>query len=169
LSYRVLIVEDHERWRRCVRSVLERGAAWEIVAEAADGLAAVHIVEALKPDLILMDIGLPGLDGIGAARQILAQHPGSRILFVSEHQSPDIVQAALGTGARGYITKSDAARDLLPAMEAIVEGRSFVGARFGGLIVDLDTDRAAARETRRREVGLIGRNVADRRLDDPTI
>jgi DNA-binding NarL/FixJ family response regulator len=169
LSYRVLVVEDHERWRRCVRSLLERGAAWEIVAEVADGLEAVHIVEALKPDLILMDIGLPGLDGIGAARQILAQRPGSRILFVSEHQSSDIVQAALGTGARGYITKSDAARDLLPAMEAIVEGRSFVGARFGGLIVDLDTDRAAARETRRREVGLIGRNVADRRLDDPTI
>jgi DNA-binding NarL/FixJ family response regulator len=155
LSYRVLIVEDHERWRRHVRSVLERTPPWEIVAEAADGLEAVHTVDSLKPDLILMDIGLPGLDGIGAARRILADHPGSRILFLSEHQSSDVVQAALGTGARGYITKSDAGRDLLPAMEAIVEGRWFVGARFGGRIVDGATnDPAAARELRRHEAGL---------------
>ena len=154
MSYRVLVVEDHELWRRYVRSVLERAARWDVVAEAADGLQAVDTVDAFKPDLILMDIGLPGLDGIGAARRILARDPGSRILFVSEHQSSDIVQAALGTGARGYITKSDAARDLLPGMEAIVDGRWFVGARFGGRVIDPADDTAAARETRRHEAAL---------------
>ena len=154
MTCRVLIVEDHERWRRHVRSVLANATRWEVVCEATDGLEAVQNVEALTPDLILMDIGLPGLDGIQAARRIFVHNPDSKILFVSEHQSSDIVQAALGTGARGYIAKSDAARDLLPAMEAIVDGRWFVGARFGGRIFDAANDVASTGETRCHEVGL---------------
>jgi DNA-binding NarL/FixJ family response regulator len=152
--YRVLVVEDHEPWRRHVRSVLETPGRWEVVAEVSDGLLAVHTAEALTPCLILMDISLPGLDGIAATRRILARDPASRILFVSEHQSSDIVQAALGTGARGYVTKSDAARDLLPAMDAIVDGGWFVGARFGGRVFEPASDTAGARETRRHEAGL---------------
>jgi len=154
LTHRVLLVDDHEPWRHHVRCVLEKAARWEVVAEAADGLRALHRADALKPDLILMDISLPGLDGIRAARRILARDPDSRVLFVSEHQSSDIVHVALSTGARGYITKSDAGRDLLPAMEAIVGGGWFVGARFGGRVFHPGGDTAAASETRRHEVGL---------------
>jgi DNA-binding NarL/FixJ family response regulator len=154
LGYRVLVVEDHERWRRHLCSVLANAAGCEVIGAASDGREAVHKVETLKPDLILMDIGLPGVDGIEAARQVIAREPSSRILFVSEHQSSDIVQTALGSGARGYITKSDASRELLPAMAAIVKGRRFIGARFGGRSFDGAADMEAARELRHHEVGL---------------
>jgi DNA-binding NarL/FixJ family response regulator len=154
LGYRVLVVEDHERWRRHLCSVLANAAGCEVIGAASDGREAVHKIETLKPDLVLMDIGLPGVDGIEAARQVIARAPSSRILFVSEHQSSDIVQTALGSGARGYITKSDASRELLPAMEAIVQERRFVGARFGGRSFDAAADMEAARELRHHEVGL---------------
>jgi DNA-binding NarL/FixJ family response regulator len=154
LGYRVLVVEDHERWRRHLCSVLANAAGCEVIGAASEGWEAVQKIETLKPDLILMDIGLPGIDGIEAARQVIARDPRSRILFVSEHQSSDIVQTALRSGARGYITKSDAARELLPAMEAIVQERRFIGARFGGRSFEAATDMEAARELRHHEVGL---------------
>jgi DNA-binding NarL/FixJ family response regulator len=154
LGYRVLVVEDHERWRRHLCSVLANAAGCEVIGAASDGREAIHKIELLKPDLILMDIGLPGVDGIEAARQVIAREPSSRILFVSEHQSSDIIQTALGSGARGYITKSDASRELLPAMAAIVQERRFIGARFGGRSFDAAADMEAARELRHHEVGL---------------
>ena len=154
MIYRVLVVEDHERWRRHLCSVLARAAPWEVVGEASDGRHAVQKAASLKPDLVLMDIGLPSLDGLQAARRILAHDPRSKIVFVSEHQSLDILQAALATGARGYVTKSDAARELLPAMEAVIDGRWFVGARFGGRTAVAANDIAGTREMRRHEVGL---------------
>src|SRR3954453_18904807 len=140
LPYRVLVVEDHERWRRHLYSVLENAIGYEPIGAATHGIEALQKAQELKPDLILMDVGLPGLDGIEAARRIVERDPGSSILFVSEHQSSDLVQAALATGARGYINKSDAGRELLPAMEAVVHGRWFVGARFGGRSFDTTTD-----------------------------
>ena len=154
MRYRVLVVEDHARWRHHLSSVLGSAGQWELVGAAADGMEGLRKVDELKPDLILLDVGLPDLDGIEVSRQILSRHPSSRVLFVSEHQSSDVVQAALGSGARGYITKSDAGRELLPAMDAIVHGRRFIGARFGGRRFDLATDIAAVRELRRHETGL---------------
>jgi len=127
---------------------------WDVVGEASDGLDAIQKAGELNPDLILLDIGLPGLDGIQTARRILADSPRSRILFVSEHQSLDVVQAALGTGVRGYIVKSDVARDLLIAMDAIVDGRRFISARFGGRVFDAEHDVAVTREMRRHEAGI---------------
>jgi DNA-binding NarL/FixJ family response regulator len=126
LSYRVLLVDDYEPWRRYVDARVTSSPQWQIAGEAADGLDAVHKAEALRPDLILLDIGLPSLNGIAAARRILAHDPGSRILFLSENSSWDIVEAALSTGGRGYVLKSDAGSELLPAMESIVEGRQFL-------------------------------------------
>jgi CheY-like chemotaxis protein len=134
--------------------VLANAAGCEVIGAASDGREAVHQIEKLKPDLILMDIGLPGINGIEAARQVIARDPSSRILFVSEHQSPDIVQEALGCGARGYITKSDAGRELLPAIDAIVRGQWFMSARLGGRRFDTATDVDAARELRRHEAGI---------------
>src|SRR5262249_7027377 len=117
LRQRVLVVDDYEPWRRHVRSALDQQSRFQIIAEAADGLDAVRQARALEPDVILLDVGLPLLNGIEAARQIFGHNLRSRILFVSEHRSSDIAGAALDTGAHGYVVKSDAGRDLLPAME----------------------------------------------------
>jgi DNA-binding NarL/FixJ family response regulator len=123
--YRVLIVDDYEPWRRELCSAIEANGRWLLVAEAADGASAVEQARALRPDLILLDVSLPSLNGIEAAQRILAENPALRILFLSEHRSYDIVDAALATGARGYVVKTDAGRELLSAMEAVVAGRSF--------------------------------------------
>jgi DNA-binding NarL/FixJ family response regulator len=126
LIHRVLVVDDYEPWRRHVRSVLQSTIKWRIVGEAADGPEAIHKADTLKPDLILLDVGLPTLSGIKVAERILASNPAHRILFVSEHRS--LAEGALATGALGYIIKSDAAVELLPAMEAVSKGRRYVGA-----------------------------------------
>src|SRR5262245_16827029 len=123
--YRVLIVDDSEPWRRQLCSAIEANGRWLLVAEAADGASAVEQARTLRPDLILLDVSLPSLNGIEAARRILAENPASRILFLSEHRSFEIVDAAIAAGARGYVAKADAGNELLTAMEAVVDGRSF--------------------------------------------
>jgi DNA-binding NarL/FixJ family response regulator len=130
--YRVLVVDDYEPWRRHIESALQACPRWQVVGEAADGLDAVQKAQALQPDLILLDVGLPGLNGIEAARRILALDPDRRILFLSENRSWDIVEAALGVGGPGYVLKSDAGRDLLAAMDAVVEGRRFISRSLDG-------------------------------------
>jgi CheY-like chemotaxis protein len=129
---RVLVVDDYEPWCRYIASTLQDRARWQIVGEVSDGAEAVRQAAARRPDLILLDIGLPTINGIEAAHRILDHDRDARILFVSEHRSWDVAEAALGTGARGYVIKSDAGRELLPAMQAIVDGGRFVSAALGG-------------------------------------
>jgi DNA-binding NarL/FixJ family response regulator len=136
LKYRVLVVEDHEWWRRYIASALEQAARWEVVGAVSDGIEALQKARDLKPDVILLDVGLPGVDGIQAARRMLAHDPGVRILFVTEQRSLDVAEAALCAGARGYIVKSDVGRELLPAMDAVVDGGRFISAKLAGRIVD---------------------------------
>jgi DNA-binding NarL/FixJ family response regulator len=109
---RVLVVDDYEPWRRFVCSVLRSQPELEIVGEVADGLDALHKTEELHPDLIRLDVGLPTLNGIQTARQIRKIAPETRILFVSQESSPDVVCEAMRTSARGYVVKADAS-DLL--------------------------------------------------------
>jgi len=104
----------------------------QIIGEAVDGLEAIQKAQQLKPDLILLDIGLPTLNGIETARRIRELSPKSKILFVSENRSGDIVEEALRTGAGGYVVKSDAAGELLPAVEAVLKGKRFVSASLAG-------------------------------------
>jgi len=132
---RVLVVEDHAQWREHISSILENTGQWRVVAAVSDGAEAVRKAHELSPDFILLDIGLPTLNGIQAARQILAQCPRSRILFVSGHQSADIAEAALETGAQGFLIKSEIHRELLPAMNAILDGRRFVSERLAEHVV----------------------------------
>jgi DNA-binding NarL/FixJ family response regulator len=115
-TVRILIVDDCEPWRRAVRSILEQCKDSEVICEGSDGLEAVQKSAELQPDLVLLDIGLPNLNGMEAARQIRKVSPGSKILFLTSHDSPDLVQEALNIGALGFVTKSDAACDLLPAV-----------------------------------------------------
>ena len=131
-SVRILVVEDHELFRRFICSTLGEGSELQIIGEASDGLEAVRKAEELHPDLILLDIGLPSLNGIEAARRIHKLSPESKILFVSQESSADVVREALGTGASGYIVKTDAGRELLEGVRAVLRGELFVGARFAG-------------------------------------
>jgi DNA-binding NarL/FixJ family response regulator len=125
-SIRVLLVDDYEPWRRFASSTLQKKPGVRLIGEVADGLQAVQKSEELRPDLILLDIGLPTINGIEAARRIREKAPGSKILFFSEERSADVVQEVLQAGATGYVLKSDAALELLPAVEAVLQGKQFV-------------------------------------------
>jgi DNA-binding NarL/FixJ family response regulator len=125
-TVRVLVVDDYEPFRRFVSSTLGEKPALEIVGEPSDGLEAVRRAEELKPDLILLDIGLPTLNGFEVARQIRELAPESKIIFVSQESSSDVVQAALSLGAWGYVVKARAGSDLLAAVEAVLQGKHFV-------------------------------------------
>jgi len=131
-SVRVLVVEDHEPFRRFVCSTLEKRPEWQIVGQASDGLEAVQKAEELQPDLIVLDLGLPTLHGIEAARRIRKLSPESKILFVSQESSPDVVQKAFTLGALGYVVKAQAGSELLAAVDAVLEGRRFVSRGLTG-------------------------------------
>jgi DNA-binding NarL/FixJ family response regulator len=126
LSIRILVVDDFQDWRRQVGSLLQARLEWQVIAEASDGSDAVQKAEDLKPDLILLDIGLPKLNGIEAARRIRQVSPGTKIVFLSPNSDPEVVQAALSTGAEGYLHKAYAQSDLLPAIETVLRGQQFV-------------------------------------------
>jgi len=123
---RVLVVEDYGPFRQFISATLEKAPELQIVGEASDGLEAVRKAEDLQPDLIILDIGLPSLNGLEVARRIRKLAPECKILFVSQESSPDIVQEALGLGALGYVVKLHAGNELLPALEAVSKGKKFV-------------------------------------------
>ena len=131
---RVLVVEDFEPFRRFIRSSLEARPEWQIICDVSDGLDAVQKTGELQPDLILLDIGLPTLNGMEVARQAQNLAPNVKILFLSENRSPDVVTAALSTGANGYLLKSGAGGHLLPAIETILKGKRFLDARLSGQV-----------------------------------
>jgi len=125
---RVLVVEDCEPWRRHFSTALQKQPELQVIGEVSDGLEAVQNAQELQPDLILLDIGLPSLNGLEVARRIRKVSPASRILFVSENRSADIAEEALSTGASGYVVKSDTGSGLLPAVKAVLEGKRFISA-----------------------------------------
>jgi len=125
-------VDDFEGWRHQVRLLFQARPQWQIIAELSDGSEAVQKAADLKPELIVLDISLPKLNGIEAARRIRQLSPSSKIIFLSQYNSPDVVQAALSTGALGYVCKTDALRALLPAADAALRGRQFVSSSLGG-------------------------------------
>ena len=131
-SIRVLIADDYEGWRRQVRLLVQERPQWQVIAEASDGSEAVQKAEELKPDLIVLDIGLPKLNGIEAAQRIRQLSPSSKIIFLSLYNSPDIVQAALSTGGLGYVCKPDASRELLRAVDAVLRGKQYVSGSLRG-------------------------------------
>jgi DNA-binding NarL/FixJ family response regulator len=131
-SIRILVTDDYAAWRRQVRLLLQARPEWQVIVEASDGLDAVEKAQTVKPDLILLDIGLPKLNGIEAARRIKQLSPSSRIIFLSQNNGLDIVRAALSTGARGYVRKTDVKKELIPAMEAVLRGKQFVSSSIKG-------------------------------------
>jgi DNA-binding NarL/FixJ family response regulator len=128
---RIVIVDDYKDWRSFVRSLLQSRPEWQIVCEVSDGSEAVQKADKLRPDLIVLDIGLPKLNGIEAARRIRQVFPNSKIVFLTMDNSLYTVQAALATGALGYVHKASTGSELLPAIEAVLRGERFVSSGIG--------------------------------------
>jgi DNA-binding NarL/FixJ family response regulator len=126
---RILIVDEFELWRRSVCSILEENGDLKVVDESSDGLEAIQKSKELQPDLVLLDIQLPKMNGLDAAHQIRKISPSTKILFLSSYHSPEVMREALKVGA-GFVVKSDAGRDLLPILSAIIRNEPFLRFRF---------------------------------------
>jgi two-component system nitrate/nitrite response regulator NarL len=131
-SVRILVVDDFEPWRQQVCSILQIRPGLRVVAEIADGLEAVQEAKELQPDLVLLDIGLPNLNGLEAANRIRQVAPSAKILFLTQNNDKDIVRAALSSGAQGYVLKTDAGSELLPAVAGVLGGDDFVSSGIKG-------------------------------------
>ena len=133
---RILIADDHEVARKGIRVLLENQVGWEVCGEARDGREAVEYASRLKPDVLLLDIGMPNLNGLDAARQILAMTPEARILILTVHDSEQVVREVLAAGARGFLLKSDAGRDLVAAVEALQHRRTYFTPKVEQMMLD---------------------------------
>jgi DNA-binding NarL/FixJ family response regulator len=150
-SFKILVVEDFDRFRQFIVLSLRQRAEFQLIYEASDGLEAVERAEELKPDLVLLDIGLPRVNGIEAGRRIHKVSPNSKILFVSQESSADVVQEALHLGAQGYLLKADAACELLPAVNAVLQGGRYLSRRLRPHMISKTHDEHPAGSLRSKE------------------
>lgn len=125
MTVRILLVDDHPIVRQGLKTILEGHSGWEVIGEASNGAEAVEKAGRLQPDVIVLDVTMPTMNGLEACRLLRKMVPQLEILFVTQHDSPHMMREALEAGARGYVVKSNAARDLLEAVEAVSEHRSF--------------------------------------------
>jgi DNA-binding NarL/FixJ family response regulator len=152
-SIRVLVVEDHQSFQQLICSMLGKRPDLQVIGRVSDGLEAVRKAEELQPDLILLDIGLPTLSGIEAARRIRKLSPESKIIFLTQEGSADIVREALDLGAKGYVVKASAGSELLAAVDAVLRGREFVSKGLGHTPTDAAETHVA--DSRRRDENLL--------------
>jgi len=129
---RILVVEDHELFRRFVASMLRQQPSFRVVGEVEDGLNAVRQAQTLRPELVLLDIGLPGLSGLEVARRIRELVPSVKIVFLTQESAPDVVEEAFGLGAQGYLIKSEATSELLEALKSVLQGSRFASRSLNG-------------------------------------
>jgi DNA-binding NarL/FixJ family response regulator len=133
MAVRILLVDDHPIVRQGLRTLLEGRSGWEVVGEASDGIEALDKVDTLQPDVVVLDVTMPGMNGLEACRLMQQKQQQKQkqktsdleVLFVTQHDSPQMMREALDAGARGYVVKSNAARDLLEAVEAVSQHRVF--------------------------------------------
>jgi DNA-binding NarL/FixJ family response regulator len=135
-AFRILIADDHEIVRHGIRALIENRPGWEVCGEAIDGRDAIDKARELRPDLALLDVGMPNLNGLDAARQILAVAPRTRVLILTMHDSEQIIREVLEVGARGFLLKSDAARDLVAAVEALQRRTTFFTSSVAELVLN---------------------------------
>ena len=136
IPLRILIVDDHAVVRRGVRALLESEAGWEISGEATTGREAVDMARRLQPDVVVMDLSLPELNGLDATRQILKDSPRSEILVLTMHHSEELARDVLQAGARGYVLKSDADQSLIAAVKSLREHKPFLSSRVTEFVLD---------------------------------
>lgn len=150
-ALRILIADDHSVVRAGLRTLLESRSAWEVCAEAADGREALEKATKLKPDVAVLDIGMPLLNGVEATRQIRLASPSTEVLILTMHESDDLVQQVIQAGARGYILKDDADRVLLAAVDAVSQHKSYFSTRVSAVAGDSPvTPVPAAKASRAR-------------------
>lgn len=133
---KILLADDHEMVRRGLRSVLEAHAGWEVCGEARDGREAVDMATAMQPDIVILDITMPELNGLDAAKQIKEASPKSEILIMTMHSSERFVREVLAAGARGYLVKSDAGRVLEEAVDTLRQHRPFFSAAISEIVLE---------------------------------
>ena len=138
---RLFLADDHEIVRFGLRNLLESQFGWSVVGEAGDGKEAVEKVFLLEPDIALLDISMPGMNGLDAARQILGRGGRTKILILSVHDSQDVIQQVLDSGARGYVLKSDAMRDLIAAVDAVRSNKTFFTHKIAQAVFDRQIKR----------------------------
>jgi DNA-binding NarL/FixJ family response regulator len=126
VTVRILIADDSAILRKALRAALESRAQWQVIGEAVNGRDAVRQAVELAPDLIILDLTMPELDGLSAARQIRKRGTLAEILVVSYHDSQEVLRQAMDAGVRGYVAKNDLANDLFPAVEAVCKHRRFL-------------------------------------------
>jgi DNA-binding NarL/FixJ family response regulator len=125
MTIRILVVDDHPIVRQGLKTLLEGHSGWQVIGEASDGAEALERAGELNPDVMVLDVTMPRMNGLEACRLLRKQYPDLEILFVTQHDSPQMMREALEAGARGYVVKSNAARDLLAAVEAVSQHRVF--------------------------------------------
>src|ERR1700683_588055 len=135
MKLRILIADDHEVVRRGLCTLLQSHEGWEICGEAVDGRVAVSKAKELKPDVVIVDIGMPGLNGLAATRQLVQQDPHCKVIVLTITDSDQVIREALDAGARGFVLKSDAARDLVAAVEALQRNRMFFTPRVNDMVL----------------------------------
>ena len=133
---RIVIADDHEMVRRGLVATLADVAGWTVVAQADNGRDAAELVATHGPDIAILDLSMPGLNGLDATRRILAARPETRVLILTAHESEQLVREVLAAGARGYVLKSDAGRILVRAVEALLEGQTFFTSRVARLVLE---------------------------------
>ena len=177
-SIRVLVVDDFEPFRRLLCSTLRDNLESPTIVEASDGLEAVELAQILHLDLILLDIGLPKLNGIEVARRIRKLVPQTKILFVSQELSVEVVQAAFSAGASGYVAKMDVGNEVTTAVKAVLQGERFVGSRFAGYGFTAASDAQNPGSTRDKEafeplqpqdIGIVRRHEVGFYSDDASL
>jgi DNA-binding NarL/FixJ family response regulator len=129
MATRILLVDDHPIVREGLRTVLQRRPGWEVVGEASNGIEALEKAESLLPDVMVLDITMPKMNGLDVCRLAMQKTPGLEVLFVTQHDSPHMMREALSAGAKGYVVKSNAARDLLEAIDVVSQHRVFTALR----------------------------------------
>ncbi len=133
---RLIIADDHELVRKGLAAVIAETGVWKVVAEAGNGRQAVQLVCEHKPDIAILDLTMPELNGLEATRQILAAEPQTRVLILTAHESEQLIREVLGAGAQGYVLKSDAGRILVGAVESLLEGRTFFTSKVARMVLE---------------------------------